>query len=189
MQKELIDKDGTKITYNLQYKRVKNINLRIKPDGTVYVSANCCVPLTVIEGFLLSKKDFILNALKKCEARDNKPLKQYFSEEEVKSLIGGLCKKVYPYFESKAVEYPQIKFRRMVSRWGSCHTTKGILTFNTNLMYAPIECIEYVVLHEFTHFLQANHSKQFYYELEKVCPRWKEHRNVLKTISLRRLNK
>ncbi len=189
MQKEIFDKDGTKITYDLQYKQVKNINLRIKPDGTVHVSANRRVPLTVIEGFLFSKKDFILKALKRCEACETKPLKHYFSEEEVRRLICELCKDVYPYFESKGVEYPQIKFRRMVSRWGSCHTAKGILTFNTNLMYASVECIEYVVLHEFTHFLQANHSKQFYYELEKVCPRWKEYRNILKTISLRRLDK
>lgn len=186
MKKELTDKDGAKITYDLQYKRVKNINLRIKADGTVYVSANRRVPISVIEGFLISKKDFILKALKKFRSCENKPVKQYFSEEEVIQLIRDLCKKVYPYFESKGVEFPQIRFRKMVSRWGSCHTVKGILTFNTNLMYAPIECVEYVVLHEFTHFLQANHSKLFYIELEKVCPRWKEYRGIMKTISLRR---
>ena len=62
---------------------------------------------------------------------------------------------------------------------------QGKITFNTNLMYAPPECIEYVVLHEFCHFLQANHSKLFYAELAKVCPDWKEMRKMLKNINIR----
>ena len=93
-----------------------------------------------------------------------------------------LCGAVYPYFKARGVKYPQIKFRKMVSRWGSCQPTKGILTFNTNLMYAPKECIEYVVAHEFTHFLQANHSDKFYKELEKICPDRKMRQKQLKEI-------
>lgn len=185
MQKELIDKDGTKITYDLQYKSVKNINLRIKADGTVHVSANRRVPLEIIEEFLLSKKEFIQKALSKYGNREVKPLKQYFSEDDIRQVITEICRKVYPYFAARGVAYPQIKFRKMLSRWGSCHCTKGILTFNINLMYTPKECIEYVVFHEFTHFLQANHSKQFYFELEKVCPNWKEYRNMLKQCDIR----
>ena len=61
---------------------------------------------------------------------------------------------------------------------------EGILKFNTNLMYAPRECIEYVVFHEFTHFIEANHSARFYSELEKVCPEWKERRKILKNIRI-----
>ena len=72
----------------------------------------------------------------------------------------------------------------MVSQWGNCRAEKGILTFNTNLVYAPYECIDYVVLHEFTHFLQQNHSAQFYRELEKVCPDWKALKTRLKEINL-----
>ena len=185
MQKELIDKDGTKITYDLQYKSVKNINLRIKADGTVHVSANRRVPLEIIERFLLSKKEFIQKALAKYENRNVKPLKQYFSETDIQRVIGEICRTVYPYYEARGIAYPRIRFRKMISRWGSCHSTKGILTFNINLMYVPRECVEYVVLHEFTHFLQANHSKMFYFELEKVCPNWKAYRNIMKQYVIR----
>ncbi len=169
------------IWYELCYKKVKNINLAVRPDGSVFVSANKRVSEQVIEAFILSKAEFILKALE----QNNKPQKQYFTEEEVMSLILALCKRAYPYYKSMGISYPQIKFRKMVSRWGSCHPVKGILTFNKNLKYAPKECIEYVVLHEFTHFLQANHSKQFYEELEKVCPDWKICRNRLKEIRIR----
>ncbi len=170
------------IEYNLQYKNVKNINLRIKPDGSIHVSANRLVPQRVIDDFLLSRSEFLLKALERY--KNLAPPKQYFKENEIRDVILTLCKQVYPYFEGRGVKYPEIKFRAMVSRWGSCHTQKRILTFNTNLMYAPRECIEYVVFHEFTHFLEANHSARFYNELAKVCPDWKEKRRKLREIKI-----
>ncbi len=181
-----ISLQGRTVYYQLQYKKVKNINLRIKADGTVFVSAPRLVPKGVVEAFLLSKSDFILKAIKRHEEDNEKPQKPYFSEQEIRTLVTELCQKAYPYYEAKNVPYPQIKFRRMVSRWGSCHPQKGILTFNLNLMYAPLSCVEYVVWHEFTHFLQGNHSPRFYQELEKVCPEWKTQRKLLKDIKIPR---
>lgn len=173
------------IKYDLQYKKVKNINLRIKPDGSIHVSACIRAPQKVIDEFILSKADFILKALDKCANRLKKTRVQYFTEDEIRDVILELCEKIYPYFENSGVKYPTIKFRRMVSQWGNCHSQKGILTFNTNLMYAPIECIEYVVAHEFTHFLEPNHSSKFYDELAKIMPDWKARRQKLKGISTR----
>ena len=180
-----INLNGKEIEYNLERKSVKNINLRIKSDGSVAVSAGRFVSVGKIEKFLVSKGDFILNAINKFENAEKTPLRQYFTEKEIKTVITNLCEKVYPYFEKRGIGYPVIKFRRMVSQWGNCRSREGILTFNTNLMYAPVECVEYVVLHEFTHFIEANHSGRFYAELEKVCPDWKERRKILKNIKLR----
>ena len=180
-----IELNNRTIQYNLQYKTVKNINLRIRPDGSINVSANRRVPQKVIDEFIISKADFICRALEKYTNRCYEEQKQYFTEDEVRELILRLCKKVYPYYEEKGIRYPEIKFRKMISRWGSCHTQKGLLTFNINLMYAPTECIEYVVHHEFTHFLQPNHSNKFYDELVKVCPNWKDCRKKLKEIQLK----
>ena len=184
MNREIILGDRT-IKYDLQYKKVKNINLRIKPDGSINVSANKKVPQKVIDDFIISKVDFILRALEKYKNMPVKEQIQYYTEDELKELILALCNNVYPYYEKQGIKHPEIKFRKMVSRWGSCHTKKGILTFSTNLMYAPAECIEYVVWHEFTHFLQPNHSSKFYDELAKVYPNWKECRKKLKEISIR----
>jgi len=184
MIREIIFKDNI-IQYNLQYKNVKNINMRIKPDGSINVSANRRVSQKVIDDFINSKADFILRALEKYKNRPIAEQKQYFTEDEVKELIILLCNKAYPYYEKRGIRYPEIKFKKMVSRWGSCHSQKGILTFNMNLMYAPMECIEYVVWHEFTHFLQPNHSSKFYDELAKVYPNWNECRKKLKDINIR----
>lgn len=175
---------GQRIAYEFERKRVKNINLRIRADGTVHVSANKGVPVELAEEFMRSKADFILKALENCRKRAGTQNVRYFSEDEIRGVILRLCRAAYPYFEKRGVAYPEIKFRKMVSRWGSCQPARGVLTFNINLMYAPIECINYVVLHEFTHFFEANHSKKFYAELLKTCPGWKECRKKLREITL-----
>ena len=177
--------NGRELVYELEHKKVKNINLRIKADGSVYVSASRWTSGKTVERFILSKADFVFNAIDKFKNAPKEEKKQYFSEKEIKTVVTQLCEKVYPYYEKRGIDFPLIKFRKMVSQWGNCRCREGILTFNTNLMYAPIECIEYVVLHEFTHFIEANHSARFYAELEKVCPEWKERRKFMKNIKLR----
>lgn len=173
------------ISYNLEYKKVKNINLRIKSDGTVHVSSNRFMSAKAIDEFVYSKKDFINKALINFSKKQNLERKKYFNETEIQSIITDICRNIFPYYEKLGIKYPQIKFRNMVSQWGNCYPKKNILTFNTNLMYAPMECIEYVVYHEFTHFIRANHSKEFYNELSKVCPEWKKLRTKLKEMSIR----
>ena len=185
MIKEIKLREERTIEYELQYKKVKNINLRIKPDGRIYISANRSVSGKYIEEFLVSKADFILNALDKFKSLRQSEAEPIYTEQQLISLINEICKEVYPYFSGRGISFPQIKYKKMISRWGSCHPTKGILTFNLNLIYAPLECIEYVVLHEFTHFLQPNHSDKFYYELEKTCPNWKAYRRKLKEIHIK----
>ena len=176
---------GRIISYNFEYKNVKNINVRIKSDGSVNVSANRWIKKETVESFLVSKSDFILSAIDKYKNSNATELFKFFTEDELKELVFSLCRKAYPYYEKMGIPYPVVKFRRMVSMWGNCRPQKAVLTFNTNLVYAPSECVEYVVWHEFTHFLQSNHSEKFYKELEKVCPDWKEKRKKLKGIVLR----
>ncbi len=184
MLKQIVLSGGS-VCYSLERKKVKNINIRIKSDGVVYVSASSFVPDSYIENLLNEKADFILRAVDKFANAENVRKVQLYSETELKDIVKRLCIKVYPYYENKGIAFPIIKFRKMTSMWGSCRPQKGVLTFNTNLMYAPRECIEYVVWHEFTHFLQSNHSEKFYSELSKVCPDWKDRKAKLKSIILR----
>ena len=180
-----IEVSGRKIVYHLNYKNVKNINLRIKYDGSISVSANRMISQKRIDEFIISKADFILTALEKFSEKEIEPLTEYFSEQGIKDEIEKLCKKVYPYFRDRGVDFPVIKFRKMVSQWGNCRGKEKILTFNINLRFAPPECVEYVVLHEFTHFLHMNHSADFYNELSGVCPEWRKYKKILSSINIR----
>jgi predicted metal-dependent hydrolase len=104
--------------------------------------------------------------------------------KQVEEAVLKICEKVYPLFKNYCGDFPTIKFRKMTSRWGSCHTVKKILTFNYALINAPIECVEYVIYHEFTHFIEPNHSKKFYIALSNFLPEYKERKKELKAQSM-----
>lgn len=77
-----------------------------------------------------------------------------------------------------AVPHPQLRLRVMRSRWGTCNA-RGMITLNTRLIQAPIECIDYVILHELCHLRELNHSARYYALLEQVLPDWRERRKQL----------
>ena len=223
---------GRTVEYDLQRKKVKNINLRIKADGSVSVSAHPRVPLARIESFLTENGVYILMALDKFKTRaENAPAELEYNTGERISVLGykvpltvtegkknsaeltaegihlsvrdifdrdlkqktlgtlledicrktvnELCERAYPAFEAKGVKYPTVKFRRMRTKWGICRPERGELTFSYMLAAAPVECIEYVVYHEFTHFIHPNHSKAFYESLESLLPDSKERKKRL----------
>ncbi len=64
---------GREVRWVLTRKRVKNVNLRVKPDGIVYISANTRVPVKFIEDFIREKSDFIFSALEGFSKRENAP--------------------------------------------------------------------------------------------------------------------
>jgi predicted metal-dependent hydrolase len=90
-----------------------------------------------------------------------------------------LCKAAYPKFSKYGVDFPEIKFRNMVSRWGSCMPRGKSVTFNYALATVPVSCIEYVVAHEFNHFLHPDHSPDFYRQLTVFMPDWRERKALL----------
>ncbi len=63
----------------------------------------------------------------------------------------------------------QIQIRLMSSRWGSCSSNKSI-RLNVLLVLVPIECIDYVIVHELCHWQVFNHSRKFYKVLDSVLP-------------------
>jgi predicted metal-dependent hydrolase len=77
---------------------------------------------------------------------------------------------------------PTVRLRGMKSRWGSCSQDQEI-TLNYHLVKAPIECIDYVIVHELCHFLEMNHGPQFYRLLSSVLPDWKRRRKTLNAMT------
>lgn len=102
-----------------------------------------------------------------------------FLKAKCQELIPPLCRKLYPRFKAAGIEYPkEIRFRKMISCWGNCRPGRSILTFSTHLIQLPEKCIEQVICHEFTHFIHANHSKDFYTQLEKFMPDYKKYSDL-----------
>ena len=68
-------------------------------------------------------------------------------------------------------DIPSLKVRSMKTQWGSC-SPSGTLTLNPNLVKAPMDCIDYVILHELCHIAEHNHSDRFYRLMHQVMPTW-----------------
>lgn len=102
-------------------------------------------------------------------------------EKVIRQFLDKLCRDVFLdiatlTFRSLSdyhLEFPDVKIRDMKSRWGSCTPAKNSITLNWKLIHYPFEFIEYVVLHEFVHFIQPNHSKAFYNIIENYMPDYK----------------
>lgn len=71
------------------------------------------------------------------------------------------------------------EIRRMRNRWGSCNATRRRMYFNLALARVPVRCIEYVVVHELTHFRVENHSALFERLMTRRLPRWRDARREL----------
>lgn len=180
-----VNYNGTIIKYDLERKRVKNINLRIKPDMSVSVSANRRVSVKYIDDFVLRKADFILNAFKKFSEQSENDIEPNFSETEFIYFINSEFNRVYTLFKNYNINKPVLKLRNMKSRWGSCNYVKGIITLNTNLIYCTEEQISYVIVHEFSHLLVHNHSEDFYNVVKQYVPDYKRIRKEMNKINLR----
>ncbi|HOK17772.1 MAG TPA: SprT family zinc-dependent metalloprotease [Caldisericia bacterium] len=77
------------------------------------------------------------------------------------------------YSKKYGYDYNKIKITSANKRFGSC-TNKGNLNFTFRLIMAPIEVIDYVVVHELTHLIDKTHKKSFYKKVEKILPDYKK---------------
>ena len=100
------------------------------------------------------------------------------AEDVFQNELNALYEKIFKKYQ---IAKPDIYVRKMKTLWGSCTPSKSKVTFNNYLFKANIRCIQYVVLHELTHLLYPNHSKQFYDFLTVHMPDWQERKKQLDT--------
>lgn len=67
----------------------------------------------------------------------------------------------------------------MTTRWGTCNTNTRKIWLNLQLAKKPIECLEYVILHELVHLKVRNHGQEFIEILDKYMPTWRDIRKEL----------
>ena len=166
--------------------RVKNMRLRVQPDGRVEASvpratfAFCDGEVT---RFVRSKRAWIDRAVAKALAS---PMAQAegASKEEVRAwravveaCVPALVEQWEPIL---GVHAGQLAYRNMKTRWGSCQPATGRICINVRLALFPPECLEYVVVHELCHLLVAGHGSEFRKLMDSVMPDWKKRRAKLR---------
>jgi predicted metal-dependent hydrolase len=66
----------------------------------------------------------------------------------------------------------ELKMKWLTNRWGSCRRS-GTITLNYELIKAPTECIEYIIVHELCHLREFSHGRAFYDLLDREWPAWR----------------
>ena len=214
-------------------KRIRNINVRVRRDGTLYCSLPYGVDIRTAEEFILSRQDYLLKAIDitlhedrtrvrarqfidgevfalfgkpyvlkvvsapknicraengiiTLEVKDPSDYRTKFMTFEkwrrgcIRSVIVDMCNEVYPLFAARGVQPPKkITLGEYKSFWGECFSKRGELKFSYRLVEKDRQIIRYVVIHEFAHFIEANHSPRFWAIVAEYVPDYKELRKTL----------
>jgi predicted metal-dependent hydrolase len=102
--------------------------------------------------------------------------------QQLKTRIPDLLRKWEPVIGKQASDWG---IKKMKTKWGSCNITQGRIWLNLELAKKPINCLEYVLVHELVHLLERNHGEQFKAYMNQFLPRWQQCRDILKSEPLK----
>ena len=157
----------------------KTVALQIKA-GEVTVRAPRTMRNDEIAAFVARHEDWIR---KKLAAFPKQPSGPTITEEGIR-LLSERARDIIPprvaYYASLiGVDYNRVTIRHQKTKWGSCSGKKN-LNFNCLLLLTPTEVMDSVIVHELCHLKHMNHSKEFYNEVLRVCPNYKQYDRWLK---------
>ena len=212
----ILNVDGLEIPVSVVRKRVKNLNLRVRADGTVTLSIPQHLPLARAREFLDRKGDWIAERVRRNIERrpspdlagelpdriplwgklvprdsvqansgqaasdrdasgqgvpgqtaiDQAALDELYRTEVLRALPG-----IVERMEARiGVHAARWSVRVMKTRWGSCTPKTGAIRINARLAAYPLECLEFVVVHELVHLLEPSHNARFRTLLDEFCP-------------------
>ncbi|EEA91065.1 M48 family metallopeptidase [Collinsella stercoris] len=185
--------DGLEIPIEVTRKRVKNLNLRVRSDGTVTLSIPLRTPSAYAQAFLDRKAAWIAERVIRAQAREPQCLTP--NMPELIPLWGSLIPRNSNLTDQAALDaryrvetqgaLPDVSARMerrigvqasrwsvriMKTRWGSCTPKTGAIRINARLAAYPPECLEFVVAHELVHLLEPSHNARFHALLDEFYP-------------------
>ena len=229
IRETVLSLNGLKI--KLQFKLVKNITLRIKETGDIFLTAPIGMSVSEVQRFLESREQWLRQKLQQVlqeqlqqkqepkysmgelpfdgqhvwlwgrrlpvhfllsskkhgtyevqadavnfyyRSELNNEAKCAFVEFFYKQELAGRGEQLLQVWEKKmGVHHTGLKVHRMKTRWGSCNVKTHHININLALYEKGPECLEYVVVHEMCHILEASHNKIFWGYVAQYFPDWK----------------
>ncbi len=191
-------------TVHYQWRRKKNVSLRVYPGRRVVVRAPTHLTLPGLRAFVTAHLKWIMKRLDRLEG--DKSRTSFFKESPC--LLGSICSfdplddkeetNIKAWYRRQALLYlparckelsrsfplptgtsPIVSVRWMKRRWGSCRRD-GLVTLNAALVICPPPLIDYVIIHELAHLVVPAHNSEFYRLLEIWLP---NHRALKKELN------
>ena len=164
-------------------KNMRNVRLHVRADGTVGISAPYGVPQRTLEQAVERSAAWI--ARKREELADTPQARAETASTEEQRAWRAVVEAAVPLLLEKwepviGVRAKKLAYRNMKSRWGSCQPATGRVCINTRLALYPMECLEYVVVHELVHMLEPSHNARFKALMSEFLPDWKRRQQLLR---------
>lgn len=160
-------------------KRIRRINLHVAADGTVCLSVpKWWATLSEGEAFLREKWAWVLKVRGEVLARSTVSRMPVTTDEleALRTLLAELNETWSLRLREFNVAW---EIRQVSSFWGSCRWGSRRITYNAELARVQRELVEYVVVHEYTHFAVHNHGPRFYALMDERLPGWQALRRRL----------
>ena len=176
----------------VHYKKMKNVYLKLHPDGQIVVSAPIGTSRSYLEAFVTSRADWIEEKRQILRSRQaplvvdheqqtllfGSVIEAALSQRELHELLHAQVKiywrKYWDFFRKHGCAHVEIKYRKMTRTWGVCRPVARTITFNRQLVHQPLAFVEYVVLHELCHLLVPHHNRDFYDLVARHMPDFRE---------------
>ena len=101
--------------------------------------------------------------------------------DQLKTLIPALLEKWQPILGVQVADWG---IKKMKTKWGSCNPASRRVWFNLELAKKPVQCLDYIVVHELLHLLERQHSERFSALMDAHVPTWRQIREILNRLPL-----
>ncbi|MCD6163569.1 MAG: M48 family metallopeptidase [candidate division Zixibacteria bacterium] len=86
------------------------------------------------------------------------------------------------------VQVHEFRIKKMRTKWGTCNREAKRIWLNLELAKKPVECLEYIIVHEMVHLLERTHNERFISLMNKFMPKWKFYRDELNRLPVKHEN-
>jgi predicted metal-dependent hydrolase len=102
-------------------------------------------------------------------------LDDWYRQELHKNILN-----IIPIWEKKMqVKVSKLTIQKMKTKWGSCTPARSSIRLNLELIKKPLECLEYVIVHELAHLIEPSHNHRFQAIMDTFLPDWRLHQKRL----------
>ena len=125
---------------------------------------------------VLTHSEIVLYLRPDSPVAKRKVLMEEWYREELKKLVPGLLAK---WEERIGVKVNEFGIKKMRTKWGTCNTEAKRIWLNLELAKKPVECLEYIIVHELVHLLERSHNDKFVKQMNRFMPKWRFYREEL----------
>lgn len=131
---------------------------------------------------ILQEDKIILQSKDELSMAERMKLLDQLYRSEIESIMPAL---ITQWENRMQVQSSQWRLKKMKTRWGTCNTQAKRIWLNTELAKYPLECFEYVLVHELVHLLERSHNHRFKAFMTEFLPDWQSRKTTLNQLAMK----